>query len=213
MPDPGEGVPRAVLLAAGQGSRLGGRPKGSLRIAGVTLIERLAHGLRDAGIHEIAIVLGPYLDTMLPIAERAGLQVLRHAAPMPSRIDSQRLAISHHASTAPAHAPLWLVLADLPWLAATQFRAVAEAWAQRPPGAQMMVPTVGASRGHPVVLGPHAVRLIDARTGLGVRQAMQGDDLRVWRWRTADPAHIRDLDTAQDIQCLSQALAPASVDW
>lgn len=53
---------RAVILAAGRGSRLNGRagesPKCLVRAGGISLIERQIRVLRDAGITDIAIVVG-----------------------------------------------------------------------------------------------------------------------------------------------------------
>ncbi len=53
---------RAVILAAGKGSRLNGTagesPKCLVQLGGVSLIERQIHVLRNAGIDDIAIVVG-----------------------------------------------------------------------------------------------------------------------------------------------------------
>jgi choline kinase len=53
---------RAVILAAGKGARLNGTagdgPKCLVRLGGLTLIERQIRTLRDAGIEEIAVVVG-----------------------------------------------------------------------------------------------------------------------------------------------------------
>jgi len=53
---------RALILAAGQGSRLGKltslRPKSLLRVAGAPLLGRILRGLKKAGLQEIWIVIG-----------------------------------------------------------------------------------------------------------------------------------------------------------
>ena len=53
---------RAVILAAGKGTRMGkyteNLPKGMLNVNGKTLIERQTETLREAGINDIAIVTG-----------------------------------------------------------------------------------------------------------------------------------------------------------
>jgi choline kinase len=53
---------RAVILAAGKGSRLNGtageQPKCLVQLGGMSLIERQIRVLRDAGIHDIAVVVG-----------------------------------------------------------------------------------------------------------------------------------------------------------
>src|SRR5262245_53163823 len=52
-------IRRAVILAAGQGSRLGGElPKPLVRVAGIPLAERAVRSLLAVGVHEIAMVVG-----------------------------------------------------------------------------------------------------------------------------------------------------------
>ena len=53
---------RAIILAAGKGSRLNGiteeTPKCLVKVGGVTLIERQIAVLQDAGIDDITVVVG-----------------------------------------------------------------------------------------------------------------------------------------------------------
>ena len=47
-----------VVLAAGAGSRLGGRAKGLIEIEGERLIQRSLRVLREAGVDELVVVTG-----------------------------------------------------------------------------------------------------------------------------------------------------------
>lgn len=62
MTHPPGSTPRAVILAAGRGSRLagagGGRPKCLLRVGGTTLLERQLATLRACGVEAITVVVG-----------------------------------------------------------------------------------------------------------------------------------------------------------
>ncbi|HLO92718.1 MAG TPA: NTP transferase domain-containing protein, partial [Burkholderiaceae bacterium] len=107
-----EAAPGAVILAAGLGRRLGSRPKAALHIGVQSLLERLADALREAGVRQPRVVLGPYRETLLPLARRAGLDPLLHEREQPSLIDSQRLALQAHRRLQP-ELPLWLLLGDL----------------------------------------------------------------------------------------------------
>jgi choline kinase len=53
---------RGIILAAGKGSRLNGTagesPKCLVKVGGVTLVERQIRALRDAGVEDIAVVVG-----------------------------------------------------------------------------------------------------------------------------------------------------------
>lgn len=55
-------IERAVVLAAGRGTRLGAltddTPKPLLEVAGASLISHVLEGIRSAGIHEVVVVTG-----------------------------------------------------------------------------------------------------------------------------------------------------------
>jgi len=72
-------IKTAVILAAGKGSRLGGRtkemPKGFLEICGETLIERSIRLLRKNGIERICIGVGHKGTAYEDIQEKYGLDI------------------------------------------------------------------------------------------------------------------------------------------
>ncbi len=65
---------KAIILAAGRGSRLGGltgeRPKALVTFNGVPLVERAIRSLRAGGITEIGIVAGYRSSMLAPYADR-----------------------------------------------------------------------------------------------------------------------------------------------
>ncbi len=215
----------ATILAAGLGRRLGGRPKAALQIGGRSLLERLVDALRAAGIEQIRIVLGPYTETLLPLAQRCGLQVLAHDRPETGLIDSQRLSIQAHLapgqaqglgqSPAPAQAPdLMLVLADLPWLQADHVQALLEHWQRRTAGIEAQMPLVAGVRGHPVLLSWRAVGQIDALApGAGIRDWLKNHPGLIGPFISQQRAYITDLDTPADLAALEQAVWPEPVRW
>ena len=54
----------AVVLAAGAGSRLGGRPKALLELGGVPLILRQLVALSGAGVDEVVVVTGHHAEAI-----------------------------------------------------------------------------------------------------------------------------------------------------
>jgi len=215
----------ATILAAGLGRRLGGRPKAALQIGGRSLLERLVDALRAAGIEQIRIVLGPYPETLLPLAQRCGLQVLAHDRPETGLIDSQRLAIQAHLAPgqaqgrdrppAPAQAPdLLLVLADLPWLQTDHVRALLEHWQRRAAGIEAQMPLVAGVHGHPVLLSWQAVGQINALAqDAGIRDWLKDHPGLIGPFISQQRAYITDLDTATDLAALEQAVWPEPVRW
>ncbi|MEO0002613.1 MAG: hypothetical protein RLZZ22_305 [Pseudomonadota bacterium] len=207
----------ATILAAGLGRRLGGRPKAALRIGDRSLLERLVGALRTAGIGQIRIVLGPYPETLLPLAQRCGLQLLSHGRPETGLIDSQRLAIRAHLAQGQARGQpqdLLLVLADLPWLRADHVRALLEHWQRRDASIQAQMPLVAGVRGHPVLLSWQAVGQIAALApDAGIRDWLKDHPGLIGPFVSQQPAYVTDLDTPADLAALAQAMQPEPVRW
>lgn len=177
------------------------------------MLERLANALRGAGVVQPQVVLGPYLDTLLPLAERAGLTPLRHTLNEPALIDSQRLAVRAHLAAQP-DLSLWLLLGDLTALTSEELLRLRAAWEARSPGIEALVPTVAGQRGHPVLLSPAALRAIDAQpAAMGVRHwlASQASQVRLHEIDSVGP--VQDLDTDEALAALRQACHPRWVGW
>jgi choline kinase len=69
---------RAIILAAGYGSRLvgaSGPPKPLVEVAGKSLLVRIVHQLRDTGIREVVIVLGHRAEMIRAALQRESLGV------------------------------------------------------------------------------------------------------------------------------------------
>lgn len=209
----GKPPPAAVILAAGQGQRLGGRPKAALRIGGRSLLERLAGAIREAGIADVSVVVGPYPEHLLPLAGACGAQALRHAQPASTLIDSQRLALDDHAARH-AGCDLLLAVADLPLLGADDIQALLDAWRQRAPSVQAQVPQVGAVRGHPVLLSWEAVEAVRALPGhAGVREWLARHPQAIRMMASDRRAYVTDLDTPSDLDALRTLVHPQPVTW
>jgi len=63
-------IPEAIVLAAGEGSRLGKltkrKPKALLRVAGMPLLGRILHGLKEAGVQDVILyVVSAYEHSFL----------------------------------------------------------------------------------------------------------------------------------------------------
>lgn len=73
-----DAAPDAVglVLAAGQGSRLGLGAKALLRTGGVTLVERAVGVLRTGGCGRVLVVVGAQAEEVAPVAAGAGAEVV-----------------------------------------------------------------------------------------------------------------------------------------
>ena len=203
----------ATILAAGQGSRLGGCPKAAILIDGLSVLERLATALHDAGISNASVVIGPYLDRLLPMAQRARLDVIQHTVPSPSLAASQRLAIQHHVNQHPTK-DLMLVLGDLALLSIADIAKLLNAWRTLAQREAALAPLVEGVRGHPLLLSWELVMQIhDAPEGTGVREWLTQHPGTLNFMPSSSVGYTSDIDTPVDFAKLEAALHPMRLTW
>ena len=174
----------AVLLAAGAGSRLGGRPKSLLELDGTPLIRRTCIALSETGIDPVIVVLGHHADAI----ERAvqDLPVKRMRNPTPDDGPASSLRIGLRALTADVDAVI-VLLADQPLITATDITDLIEAFKSRG-DRQMVVPRFEGEPGNPVMLD------------VALRHEWLAGEVRATgqRWRSANPTRVHWFDTSND---------------
>lgn len=204
--------PAAILLAAGLGRRLGGMPKSALLIDGRSLFERLVQALQQAGIDNISAVIGPYAETLLPLARCSGVRVIHQPMSNARLLSSQRLALLDHLEHR-AGSDLMLLVADLPLLTCEDVVPLLNAWQKRPSQIQALVPMVNGVRGHPVFLSWLAVQAAARRDQCGVREWLDSADEMTQVLEMAHDAYTTDLDTADDLDALRKRMHPLPLAW
>ena len=75
QPERNGGCVEAVILAAGEGSRLGRSSKPLAEVAGLTLLERTVASVRAAGITRVVVVVGHAKEAVAEFVSARGLQV------------------------------------------------------------------------------------------------------------------------------------------
>lgn len=204
--------PAATLLAAGLGQRLGGMPKSALLIDGRSLFERLVQALQQAGVDTISAVIGPYAETLVPLARCSGVRVIHQPMPKARLLASQRLAMQDHLEHRVGR-DLLLLVADLPLLTCEHVVPLLKAWRERPAQIQAQVPTVNGVRGHPVCLSWLAVQAAAQPDQCGVREWLSGAREATQVIEMAHDAYTADLDTADDLDALRKRLHPLPLAW
>jgi molybdenum cofactor cytidylyltransferase len=203
----------ATILAAGEGRRLGNRPKVALQIDGTSLLERLVSELRLAGLPQVSVVIGAHSQALLPLVARCGAQALQHGRSDTSLIESQRLALQAHLDRDIGH-DLLLVLADLPWLSAVDVGLLLAAWRQRAAHVQAQMPVVDGVRGHPLLLSWQAAQQIHTSPPrVGIRDWLAGHPDLVQAVTTEQRAYVTDLDTPEDLAEFKKRSLPQLVCW
>ncbi|MBB3180452.1 NTP transferase domain-containing protein [Variovorax sp. Sphag1AA] len=186
----------AVLLAAGSGSRMGGRPKSLLELGGVPLIRRQLIALSGAGVDEVVVVLGHHADAIEAAVRDFPVTLARNPSPDDGQASSVRIGLQ---VLSPKLDAVIVALADQPMINAQDITALIGAFKKRG-DASMVVPRVAGEPGNPVIFEA-ALR----------EEWLAGEaNAACRRWRDAHPERVRwfdtdnnryrvDIDTPEDI--------------
>ena len=171
----------AVLLAAGSGSRLGGRAKSLLELGGVPLVRRQLIALSGAGVDEVVVVLGHHADAIEGALRDFPVTLVRNPAPDDGQASSVRVGLQALGGKLDA---VIVALADQPLLNAQDIGALIGAFKKRGDAA-MVVPRVAGEPGNPVMF---EAALRDEWLAGDVNAACR-------RWRNDNPQRVSWFDT------------------
>ncbi|MEV7199423.1 nucleotidyltransferase family protein [Streptomyces griseoluteus] len=197
-PDQAPRRPRAagLLLAAGGGRRLGGRPKALLRHDGALLVERAARALREAGCARVHVVLGAGAAEVRERAELSGCVLVDNPGWADGMGSSLRAGLRSLAGTDARGALVSLV--DQPGIGPEAYARVLDAFT----GETCLVSAVyDGGRGHPVLLGSaHWAGVAEtARGDRGAREYLREHSAEIRLVECGDVAEAYDIDTAADL--------------
>lgn len=188
-----------VLLAAGGGRRLGGRPKALLEHRGRPLVEHALRALRNGGCGPLHVVLGAAADEVRARADLTGSAVTVNPGWEEGMGSSLRLGLAALAGTG-ADAAL-VLLVDQPGIGAEAVARVRVAYRSR---ASLVAASYDGERGHPVLFG--ADRWADIAAGAvgdqGARAYLREHRDAITLVECSDVAQAYDIDTAQDLSHL-----------
>jgi molybdenum cofactor cytidylyltransferase len=191
----------AVLLAAGQGRRMGGVAKALITLQGVPLISRQLVALSGAGIDEVVVVTG-YARRAIEDQVRSFVVTLAHNdAHADGQQGSVRVGLA--ALSGPFDAVI-IMLADQPLIGAGDLTELIGAFKKRTSG-HVVIPIVSGQRGNPIVLDDQALaQILASDTNLGCRNLVERAPELVYAYETANTRFVTDLDTREDVERLAQ---------
>ncbi|MGQ4383784.1 nucleotidyltransferase family protein [Streptomyces sp. SAS_270] len=195
MTDNGDQV-AGVLLAAGGGRRLGGRPKALLDHRGRPLVEHAALVMREGGCSRIHVVLGARAEAVRERAELPGCVLVDNPGWEEGMGSSLRAGLASLAGTGARAALVSLV--DQPGIGA---EAVARVLAAYESPASLVAAAYDGERGHPVLFGAdHWAGIAATATGdRGARAYLKAHADTVRLVECGDVAQPYDIDTEGDL--------------
>lgn len=192
----------AVLLAAGAGSRLGGRPKALLELGGVPLIVRQLVALSGAGVDEVAVVLGHHAEQIELAVAPFPITLVRNPQPDRGQQSSVRLGLE---ALSPRLDAVIIALADQPMIDAQDVTGLISRFKKRGE-ASMVVPRVrggdGSTRpGNPVIVdGALRDTWLAGATDMACRRWRDAHPEQVLWFDTENRHYAFDIDTPDDLQ-------------
>ncbi|KAF5993805.1 MULTISPECIES: nucleotidyltransferase family protein [Streptomyces] len=185
-----------LLLAAGGGRRLGGRPKALLEHRGRPLVEYAVGVLRAAGCTRVHVVLGARADAVRERARLDGCVLVDNPEWESGMGSSLRAGLGSLAGTGARAALVSLV--DQPGIGP---RAVARVLAAHQDDTSLVSATYDGVRGHPVLFGAaHWAGVAASATGdRGARAYLKEHEAAITLVECGDVAEPYDIDTEDDL--------------
>jgi len=191
----------AVLLAAGEGRRMGGVAKPLIRLQGVPLITRQLIALSGAGVDEVVVVTGYAREAVEEQVRSFSVRLAHNEAHAEGQQGSVRVGLAALDGSFDA---VIVMLADQPLIGASDLTELIGAFKKRPAG-HVVVPVVRGQRGNPIVLdGVAHAQILGSDTNLGCRHLIDRQPELVHVHETANTRFVTDLDTVEDVRELAQ---------
>lgn len=190
-----------LVLAAGGGRRLGGRPKALLTHRGRPLVENAAHTLRAGGCAETLVVLGAGAEEVRRRAVLPDCRLLDNPDWCAGMGSSLRVGLAALETLSPLPSAVLVLLVDQPGIGAEAVRRLLAAHRGR---ADLLAAGYRGRRGHPVLFGAeHWAGVAASATGdQGARQYLRAHATALSLVDAADVADPGDVDTPDDLHRL-----------
>ena len=177
-----------VLLAAGEGSRMGSIPKALLRQDGKSLLETFCASVDMINPVEFLVVTGFHAQAIEAELKRVG------------KTTNAAITVIHNSKSDQGQGSS--CLSDQPHITNQELVVLLEQFAGRKDTEEIVMPQVRGQRGNPVLFSRKAVEAILSMPNMVCRPYMDQHPDLVKIYETDHAAFILDVDTDADIQKL-----------
>lgn len=193
----------AVVLAAGQSSRMGGPNKLLLPVEGEALVRRTVRTVLEAGVQETVVVTGHQAREVT----RAVLDLPVTVQPNLRHEDGQMRSVAAGvAALARATDAILVCPGDMALLTAADLLELIAAYRAHPE-ASIVIPRYEGARGNPIVFAAaYAPEVAAGRRLVGCRKLAQQYPEETWYFEAAHDRYTTDLDTPEDYRRVLQRL-------
>ena len=174
----------AVLLAAGEGRRMGGVAKPLIRLRGVPLISRQLVALSGAGVDEVVVVTGHARTAVETQVQNFSVTLVHNDAYSCGQEGSVRSGLGALYGSFDA---VFIMPVDQPLIGAGDLTELIGAFKKRAAG-HIVVPIVDGQRGNPILLDESAhEQILASSTNLACRHLIERQPELVARMKQAIP--------------------------
>jgi len=192
-----------LLLAAGEGSRLGAHPKALLHCGRKTLLEHFSSAIQGFSPVECIVVTGFHAQLIESEIAKINpslahpMKIIRNVSPEEGQPSSVRLGLESLRADFDA---LLVALSDQPEVGAKEIQELLDEYAKREDGQEIILPMVEGRRGNPILFSYKAVSNVLANPSMVCRAYMDAHPEEVRVMYTSNQAFVMDVDTPEDIQ-------------
>jgi len=184
----------AVVLAAGASSRMG-RPKQTLLLNGVPMLQRVLEILRKSSVERVVVVLGANAAEVKKHIKFADEMVVVNPRFAEGMSSSLRLGLENVAREAGA---VIIALGDQPFVLPTTIDMLVSAYEKS--SAPVVIPTYQGARGNPVLFDKSVFsQLAKIRGDVGAKSVVQKNQADVLEVEVPDKGVLEDIDTLVDL--------------
>ena len=187
----------AILLAAGEGRRMGVVPKALIQLQEVPLINRQLIALSGAGVDEVIVVTGYHHQLVEPLVEQFPVRIVRNLTPEDGQASSVRLGLE---ALGPNFDAVIMALCDQPLINAADITQLIAAFKRRKSG-EILLPMVDGNRGNPIVLGGVALaQILESGKNMVCRKFMDEHPEMVDVFQSENQHYVMDVDSLDDLK-------------
>jgi len=185
----------ALVLAAGVSSRMG-RPKQTLLLDGVPMLQRVLETFRRSHVGRIVVVLGANEDEVRKLVKFAGELVIVNPRFAEGMSSSLRIGLKRVGREADA---VIIALGDQPFVLPGTIDKLVEAYENS--RARIVIPTYHGRRGNPVLFDKNAFsRIARIRGDVGAKSVVLKNAADVLEVEVTDRGILVDIDTSSDLR-------------
>ena len=185
----------AVVLSAGESSRMGRRPKALLPIDGQTFIERIVAALKQTTVGKIIVILGHNARELEAKISHLPVQILINTDYQQGQLSSLQLAVRHLQADADCDGML-VHLVDHPYLAPALVQEMIRRFYETKK--RIIVPRYHGKRGHPVIFSNALFgELLSAPMAEGAKAVVNAHRAETLEIDTQEEGIAVDIDTPE----------------